>query len=208
MNVTMPPDLCRCGHTLREHHHAKSCTAYSDAARLKFCKCEQFVLARSTADIGGISTEEGESTVMAKVKQGKKIVLFEVTSKNAEELLDKKNTTNAAIFYRILAAAEKPMQRLAIYEASKSKCESGAAWERLGNQTHDTLARLKKAGFVKRTETREEVKAKPAREKKPNGPPKAKRVRKPRQSKAAAKPNGSAVERDDFSDVSQNEATA
>jgi len=170
------------------------------------------VLARSTGDTASILNTEGETTVMAKVKQGRKLVLFEVTSKNAEELLDKKNTTNAAIFYRVLASAEKAMQRLAIYEASKSKCESGAAWERLGNQTHDTLARLKKAGFVKRIETREEVKA-TLRAAKPARAPKAKaerpaRTRKPRTAKS--KPNDSAGERDDLSDsdVPQNEATA
>lgn len=96
---------------------------------------------------------------MAKIKQGRKLVVFEATAKNADELLDKKNMTNAAIFYRVIVAADKPLTRAAIYKASESKCESGAAWERLGHQTHDTLARLRKAGFVKRTETREAVNA-------------------------------------------------
>lgn len=119
-----------------------------------------------------------------KQKQGRKLVVFEATSKNADELLDKKNTTNAAIFYRVIAAAEKPLTRLAIYKASESKCESGAAWERLGNQTHDTLARLKKGGFVKRTETREALDA-ALRERKQNGA--AKHARAPRKPRLNAK---------------------
>jgi len=137
-------------------------------------------------------------------KQGRKVVLFEVTSKKADELLDKKNATNAAIFYRVLAAAEKPMERLAIYKASESKCESGAAWERLGHQTHDTLARLRKAGFVKRIETREAVEAKAKTAAPKVKSPKAlaagssstsKKARKPRAAKSAnsAKPNGHAA---------------
>lgn len=134
---------------------------------------------------------------MAKQKQGRKLVVFEATSKNADALLDKKNTTNAAIFYRVIAAAEKPLTRLAIYKASESKCESNAAWERLGHQTHDTLARLKKAGFVKRTETREEVKQNGAA-------PAKKRVRKSRAvSQKKMDDQSAASER-----VAQSEATA
>src|SRR6266850_4024604 len=154
--------ICKCGHVDSMHHHAKSCTATDE--HLKFCKCDEF-------RASNLTQQEGE-LVANKQKQGRKLVVFEATSKNADELLDKKNTTNAAIFYRVIAAAEKPLTRLAIYKASESKCESGAAWERLGHQTHDTLARLKKAGFVKRIETREEVK--------PNGTAKPKRIRKTR----------------------------
>jgi len=129
---------------------------------------------------------------MAKEKKGRKVVLFEVTSKDGKELLDKANTSNAAIFYRVLVAKGEAMQRLAIYEASKSKCESGAAWERLGHQTHDTLARLRKAGFVKRIETREAVA--PAK----------------REKKAKVKTNGKQSAAPDVrdSDIPQNEATA
>jgi hypothetical protein len=153
--------ICKCGHDARLHHHSKSCTGYIDEVRLKFCSCSE--LRESN-----LTTEEG--VLMAKQKLGKKIVLFEVTDKNADDLLEKGNTTNAAIFYRVLAAKAEAMTRLAIYEASESKCESKAAWERLGNQTHDTLARLRKEGFVKRTETREKIepaakKARPKRAK-------------------------------------------
>jgi hypothetical protein len=141
---------------------------------MRFCKCEQFREARSVT-----KNFNEEEQIMAKVEKGKKVVLFEVTSKKADELLDKKNETNAAIFYRVLVAADKPMTRVAIYEASKSKCESAAAWERLGHQTHDTLARLRKLGFVKRIETREEIKAKPAM--KAAAKPRAPRKPKPAQ---------------------------
>jgi len=119
---------------------------------------------------------------MAKEK-GRKLVLFEVTAKDGKELLDKDNQTNAAIFYRVLVAKGEAMQRTAIYEAAKSKCESVAAWERLGHQTHDTLARLRKSGHVKRIETREEVKA----EKKSRAPRKAKKQNGAKDT-AAAKP--------------------
>jgi hypothetical protein len=126
--------------------------------------------------------QQGDAIVMAKEK-GRKVVLFEVTAKKADELLDKKNATNAAIFYRVLVAADKPLTRTAIYEASKSKCESAAAWERLGNQTHDTLARLRKSGFVKRIETREEVKSTSAQ-----NPKRARtKERKPRAAKPDAR---------------------
>ncbi len=95
---------------------------------------------------------------MAKQKKlGRKIVLFEVTAKDGKEMLEKDNTSAAALFYRVLVAKGEAMQRVAIYEATKTKCESQAAFERLGNQTHDTLARLRKAGLVKRVETREAV---------------------------------------------------
>lgn len=169
--------VCSCGHSLAVHHHAKSCTAQDE--RFRFCRCELFREARS---IARQLNEEEEIQVMAKEK-GRKVVLFEVTSKKADELLAKDNQTNTAIFYRVLVAKGEAMTRAAIYEASKSKCESGAAWERLGNQTHDTLARLRKGGFVKRIETREAVAAKPKVERK-------QRTAKPKKV-AAKKPNSS-----------------
>ena len=185
--------ICACGHLAVTHHHGKSCTALLSDGGFKFCKCMLFREARS---IARQLNDEEETTIMA--KQGKKLVLFEVTSKKADELLAKDNQANAAIFYRVLVAKEAPMKREAIYEASKSKCESAAAWERLGNQTHDTLARLRKAGFVKRIETREAVVEKT---KKP------KSARKPR---AAKKSKANGAEKHDVSekDIPQNEATA
>jgi hypothetical protein len=167
--------VCKCGHARDLHHHDHSCTGIEDLGRLKFCKCDEF-------RASNLTQQEGE-LVAKKQKQGRKLVLFEATSKNADELLDKKNMTNAAIFYRVIAASEKPLTRIAIYKASESKCESGAAWERLGHQTHDTLARLKKAGFVKRIETREEAAPRAA---KANGAAKPKRVRKPRRTDTPA----------------------
>lgn len=193
IGISMPPDLCACGHPLSVHHRAKSCTATD--ANLKFCRCEQFHISKRAVKSMNADEAEGEVIVMA--KQGRKVVLFEVTSKKADELLDKSNTTNAAIFYRVLVAADKAMTRQAIYEASKTKCESGAAWERLGNQTHDTLARLRKAGFVKRTETREEVKTAAQKE-------------RPKRAAKKAKANGSASKAADVSDadIPRSEASA
>ena len=185
--------LCKCGHSDTLHHHGKSCTGYDDQSRFKFCRCEQFVMARSQ-DVEVYTNEKGEQTVMAKVKKGRKIVLFEVTAKDGKDMLDKENTSAAALFYRVLVAKGEAMSRVAIYEATKSKCESAAAWERLGHQTHDTLARLRKAGLVKRIETREEVKESVKAASKANGSTKtAKRERKPRKSAPKTNDGGSAA---------------
>lgn len=180
--------ICRCGHSVDVHSHGKSCThSYFNGFQIKFCKCELFALAKDGSKQLN-SDEQGEQNVMAKEKKGKKVVLFEVTSKNGDEMLAKENMSNAAIFYRVLVAKGEAMTRVAIYEASKSKCESQAAYERLGDQTHDTLARLRKAGLVKRIETREEVKAtaKPRAARKPRAAKKRAVVEQPAAEASAA----------------------
>lgn len=40
-----PEDACRCGHNANVHHHGKSCTAFVDESKMKYCKCQEFRVA-------------------------------------------------------------------------------------------------------------------------------------------------------------------
>lgn len=100
------------------------------------------------------------------------VVRYEPTAKDGKELLAKDNTSQAAAMYRALATAKEPLTIAECYAACEGKLENAAAWERLGKNLNSTLFALRKAGFVKKSERREEVKA--------VGAPKPKRVRKPR----------------------------
>jgi len=37
-----PESACRCGHNAHVHAHGKSCTAFVDESKMKYCKCEEF----------------------------------------------------------------------------------------------------------------------------------------------------------------------
>jgi hypothetical protein len=41
--------ICRCGHAWSHHHRGHSCVAFADAAKLRYCKCEEFSEAKRTA---------------------------------------------------------------------------------------------------------------------------------------------------------------
>lgn len=103
------------------------------------------------------------------------VVRYEPTAKEAKELLAKDNTSQNAVMYRALESAKGPLTVKETYAACEGKCESGAAYERLGKNLNSSLFALRKAGFVKKSEKREEQ---------PDLPKKAK--------SASAKPNGSA----------------
>jgi hypothetical protein len=162
--------LCRCGHLAKMHLHGKSCGAELD--NFKFCKCEQFREATSS------QIQTGDET-MAKKDNTRLVVRYEPTAKEGKELLAKDNTSQAAVMYRALASAKGPLTVKETYAACEGKCESGAAYERLSKNLNSTLFALRKAGYVKKQERREELAAKP-RSAKANGAPKAKRVRKPK----------------------------
>lgn len=121
---------------------------------------------------------------MAKEKT-KRVVKYEVTSKDGKELLAKENTSQAAAMYRALAAADKPLSIAECYAKCEGKMENGAAWERLGKNLNSTLFALRKTGYVKRLEERIAIvkKAKAA-----------KRARKPRASKPESSSRSDAKE--------------
>lgn len=114
------------------------------------------------------------------------VVRYEPTAKDGKDLLAKDNTSQAAAMYRALATAKEPLTVKECYAACEGKLESGAAYERLGKNLNSTLFALRKAGFVKKTEKREEVAAKPRKAKSTNGSPKPKRIRKPRAKRVNA----------------------
>lgn len=157
-------NICRCGH--REEIHGKgrdshkivrrlSCTFYDSSFR--FCRCEEYRESNLT--------EEGV-TVMAK-KEGSLVVRYEVTAKDGAKLLDKENQAQSAVMYRALAAAGEPLTIAETYK--RAKCESQAEYERLGKNQNSSLFALRKAGFVKKQERREEVaKPKVVRKRKPS----------------------------------------
>lgn len=104
-----------------------------------------------------------------KAKKGKKvkvpkaikkllIVRYEPTAKDGAKLLAKENTSQAGAMYKALVAAGEPLTIAECYAACKGKMESQAAWERLGKNQNSTLFALRKAGLVKKSEAREEVK--------------------------------------------------
>lgn len=165
---------CKCGHELALHHHGRSCTGYSEG--FKFCKCEEFREVDS-------ENRKGE-TVMAKKPHTLLVVRYEPAAKDGSELLNKENTSQSATMYRALAAAKEPLTIKECYAACEGKMESTAAWERLGKNLNSTLFALRKAGFVKKSERREEVEAKPRAAKKANGAPNPKRVKAPRKPRA------------------------
>lgn len=164
--------FCKCGHGLSVHHRGKSCTEIINDVKLKYCKCEEFR--------GVNSNNEGEAQ-MAK-SNGKKdntrlVVRYEPTVKDAADLLAKDNVSQSAAMYRALVAAKEPLTIRETYKAAKM--ESQAAYERLGKNLNSTLFALRKAGFVKKTERREEVSGKA------NGvAKKPKAARKPRKPRA------------------------
>jgi len=162
--------VCKCGHEESLHHHRKGCT-FCDPATLKFCKCEEFRESNLT--------EEGVSE-MAKKDNTRLIVRYEPTAKDGAELLLKDNNSQAAAMYRALANAKEPLTIKECYKACEGKMESNAAWERLGKNLNSTLFALRKAGYVKKQERREEVGAKPRKAKAANG------SAKPKSASAAA----------------------
>lgn len=62
-----PEAACRCGHNAHVYLHGKSCSAFTDEARFKYCKCEVFRLAGSEVN----SNKNGDDN-MAKTKTPKK----------------------------------------------------------------------------------------------------------------------------------------
>lgn len=125
------------------------------------------------------------------------VVRYEPTEKDGKELLAKDNMSQAAVMYRALAAAKGPLTVKETYAACEGKCESGAAYERLGKNLNSSLFALRKAGFVKKSEKREEQEPKAA----------PKKARKPRAAKKS-KANGAEKHDVSDSDIPQNEATA
>jgi hypothetical protein len=163
---------------------------------LLFCKCEEF-----RENIKGENEMPKENKVRTLL-----VVRYEPTAKDGKELLAKDNMSQAAVMYRALEAAKGPLTVKETYAACEGKCESGAAYERLGKNLNSSLFALRKAGFVKKSEKREEQpdlpkKAKPAK------PASEKKARKPRAKKSKA--NGATQHADvSDSDIPQNEATA
>lgn len=164
--------LCRCSHEEALHHHRKSCTATDD--KLKFCKCDEF---REV-------NQKGEAE-MAKEKKVRMllVVRYEPTVKDGAGLLAKDNLSQTAVMYRALVSAKEPLTVKETYAACEGKCESGAAYERLGKNLNSSLFSLRKAGFVKKSEKREEQAEQPRKAKPNSSTPKPKRVRKPRGAK-------------------------
>jgi hypothetical protein len=141
-----------------------------------------------------VTEDRGGSTV-AKDKKPKKEspgVLFEVSKNDGSAMLDKANTTNAALFYRALAKASKPLKRGEIYAACESTCETAAAFKRLGGQIGDTLGKLRKLGLVKRV-GEPEPKAVTAKAKAPKAAKAPKKARKAKSPKAGSAPAQSEV---------------
>jgi hypothetical protein len=114
------------------------------------------------------------------------VVRYEPTAKDGKELLSKDNLSQNAVMYRALEAAKGPLTVKETYAACEGKCESGAAYERLGKNLNSSLFALRKAGFVKKSEKREEQPDLPKREKKAKvaTAAKPKSPRKPRAKKA------------------------
>lgn len=195
--------ICKCGHEAEKHHHGKSCTVIVDNFKLKYCKCEQFREQYGESNL----TEEG-ATEMAKAKKTRSasvrsvrepgtrlVVRYEPTAKDGKDLLDKENASQGAAMYRALVAAKGPLTIKEAYAACEGKMESTAAWERLGKNKNSTLFALRNAGFVKKTEKREEVAAgtRRARSAKPRAShPRA--ARKPRKTAAKAQETASTRE--------------
>lgn len=178
---------CKCGHGKALHHHGKDCTAITDEAKLKYCRCQEFKCQefRGSEKTESNQTVEGESMSnkarVAKVAKVRTllVVRYEPTAKDGKELLAKDNTSQAAAMYRALASAKEPLTIKETYAACEGKMESTAAWERLGKNKNSTLFALRNGGYVKKTERREEQEPKAARAaKKPKAARKA-RVRKP-----------------------------
>lgn len=186
--------ICKCGHEAEKHHHGKSCTVIVDNFKLQYCKCEQFRERHDELNL----TEEGATEMAKAAVKSKKVrsmrepgtrlvVRYEPTAKDGKDLLDKENASQGAAMYRALVAAKGPLTIKEAYAACEGKMESTAAWERLGKNKNSTLFALRNAGFVKKTEKREEVAsgAHRARSAKPRAStPRA--ARKPRKTAAKA----------------------
>jgi hypothetical protein len=110
---------------------------------------------------GTVKSKKEKRAAKAKAPKLYHTVRYEATSKSTEKkgYIDKEKTTQAAVIYRFIAAAKDAPTFADLFKALKGEVKTGTKIEGLENNFRWYLNDLKKNGYIKSIESKEEATA-------------------------------------------------